>query len=237
MPRRRSPPGSIAASGQPVPFALGVGDEDRELEVDINKQSDSQSTFRQRRARLETSVLFVASAVVVASTAYAISWSTTGADTAQSPVDGPTLRPTKPSATAAPNADALALGETFSGTRASSTVLEVDVLDASDELAAPEGEAWVGLRIKRCASETQSSARAPYARWVVVDEDGETYPGDNSAPDGIVAKMLTTKDFPAGQCRSGWVVIGVPDAAADAVAAVRFVPPAGKSAEWTVPAS
>lgn len=212
--------------------------ESHELEVDINTEFVSPSLRRQRsqrRARLEAIGLSVTAAVVVASAVWAVTWTGSDGVRDQPRADGPSLSPTSPSEAPSPAGTVLELGETFDGSRASSTVVKAQPLEITGELAPADGEMWFGLRVTRCASETQSSAKAPYSRWVVVDDEGETYAGAPGVPEGIVNRLLTTRDFPAGQCRSGWVLVSVPDAVADSITGVRFVPPAGPAAEWQLP--
>lgn len=192
-----------------------------------------------RRARTETLALIGMSVIVAASAVYAVSWSSGDAaadgDPGSSTVRpvGPTLSPTLPTVSTAPSGTGLALGETFTGSRASSTVSEVEVIDVAADKAPAVGDTWLGLRIKRCSGEEKSSAAAPWSRWVAVDESGESYPGDAAiVPNGVVPRRLTSRDFPADQCRSGWVVIAVPEDVT--ITSVRLEPPAGPAAEWLV---
>ena len=120
--------------------------------------------------------------MVVASAVWAVTWTAADGVDDQSALDRPTLSPTQPSESASPADTVLALGETFTGSRASSTVEQVKVFGTAAALAPADDEVWFGLRVTRCASETQSSARAPYSRWVAVDGAGETYAGSSGGP-------------------------------------------------------
>jgi hypothetical protein len=221
--------GTIAATAPPPTTAKG--------DAAINAAPSSPSDRGRVRRRYETIGLVVMTIAIIASALYALSWSRPGVTSqGTGDLEAPTLAPTQPSESPEPPepSDELALDDTFVGTRASTTVTGVRVVDETEGLEPPAGEVWVGVGVERCASETQSSAPAPWTRWVLVDAEGNRFRGTDDVPDGVVRRPLTTRDFAAGQCRSGSVVVAVPESSAQTIASVRFEPPAGPAAAWTV---
>jgi len=177
--------------------------------------------------------------LIVAAIVYALSWTgdaDLGTQSAVEDTDSPTSPEpdvTEPSDTATGDGEALEVGDTHVGDNADITLLLTRKVRPPAGREPSSGKEWFGIRAQICMhAEALPSGEIRWSSWVVSDDAGASYTGRAAPWDDYPAEQLQTTSIQPGACSVGWVLIGVPQGAANQISTVGFAPGGDTAAEW-----
>jgi hypothetical protein len=157
-------------------------------------------------------------------------------DTAEDTAAGsPTTQDTATPSPSATEDGASEVGETRSGENADTTLLQVRRVAAPAGLEPSTGNEWLGIRAKTCVhADASPSGEVGWSSWQVVDDQDETFRGDDAQFDDFPAQQFESTRIQPGTCNLGWVLIAVPEGAFRSIESVVFRPNAPEPAQWAV---